>query len=147
MSWATAEQALADTGHTVATDVLSQASTVITLYAGVTEDMPTASITTRDRYWLRLATSYQAAWLASKPGYFDQRESHTDMSADNERVSRESEAQLMLAPLAARSLRNLSWIGTRSVRTTPPLPARLDFLNEASDVYGQWETIPGWPHP
>lgn len=142
MAWATVAQVLADTGYDVTEGDLALASGVIALYSGVTEDMPTAAIATRDRYWLRLATSYQAAWMRDKPGYFDQRESHTDMSADNERVSRESDAQLMLAPLAARSLRNLTWMGTRSVRTVPNgLPPRLDFLNEASDAYGTWSPL------
>lgn len=140
MSWVTEADALKYTGETIAPEDLEKASAVITIYAGVTEDQPTASIGARDRLWLAMATAYQAAWMPSKPGLLTQRESHADTSTDGTRVARESDSQIMLAPLAARTLKNLSWMGTRSTLIPSAVPApRSDFLNEAYDGAAGWK--------
>ena len=142
-AWATVEQALGFTGKTLTAAQLLAASSVITLYAGKTTDQPEDSITARDRYWLAMATSYQAVWQAARAGYLDQRESHVSQSADGVSVQREAPSDHMLAPLAARALRNLSWVGTRSHRVgvVGRLP-KGSFLAEEADAYHAWTPRP-----
>lgn len=142
-SWATVGQGLAFTGKTMTTEHLTLASSVITLYAGVTPDMPDDSITTRDRYWLAMATSFQAAWMPNRPGYLEHRETHTSQSADGVSIQREAPSDAMLAPLAARTLKNLSWIGTRSTYVGPAQPGpKGSFMSEAADQYHAWTPRP-----
>jgi hypothetical protein len=139
-SWATVGQALGFTNLVVTETELLMASSVITLYAGVTTDQEENTILPRDRYWLAMATSYQAVWMRSKPGLLEFRESHTDMSADGVRTAREAPSDVMLAPLAARTLRNLSWITGRDVSYQDMRTRRrmAGSLNEADDVYDAW---------
>lgn len=139
MSWATPEQALAFTGKEVTQPELDPASAMIDLYAGVSEDQPELSILAADRRWLAMACSYQAVWMRSKPGLLEYRESHTDSSADGVRTARSSDSDIMLAPLAARALRNLSWIGPRDVSYQDIRNVRRKgSLNEADDPYDAW---------
>ncbi len=142
-SWATVEQGIGFTGKTMTVEHLTLASSVVTLYAGVTPNMPAGSITNQDRYWLAMATAYQAAWMPSKSGYLEHRESHTSQSADGVSVQRTSDADIMLAPLAARTIRNLSWMGIRSVQIgrfgTRP---KGSFLAEEADAYHPWTPRP-----
>lgn len=143
MSWCTVDQGLGFTGKTMTVEHLTLASNVITLYAGVIPGQPDDSITTRDRYWLAMATAYQAAWMPAKPGYLEHRESHTSQSADGVSVQRESDSQNMLAPLAARTLKNLSWIGTRTTLVGPVLQyPKGSFLHEEGDPLHSWTPRP-----
>lgn len=139
MSWVTPEKALVYTGKALTTEQLDAASSIITIYAGVTEDQPEESISARDRTWLAMATAYQAAW--TKPGLLEYRESHTSTSADGVQVSRESDSQIMLAPLASRALRNLSWIGNATTSQLPLLPPKGSILSERADPYHTWKDL------
>lgn len=142
-SWCTVGQALGFTSKTLTAEQLTLGSGVITLYAGVTPDQPEDSITTRDRYWLAMATAYQSAWMAARAGYFDQRESHISQSADGVSVQRESGSDVTLAPLAARTLKNLSWMGTTSRLIVPDgVRPKGSFLAEEADAYHSWTPRP-----
>lgn len=143
MSWCTEAQALTWTGKTLTAGDLALASGIIDIYGGVTEDQPDTSITARDARWLAQATAYQAAWMDGKPGLLDQRESHTSTTADGVSVQRSSDSDVMLAPLAARCLRNLSWVGNRSTQTLPGLDRpKGSFTNEAGDEHNSWTPRP-----
>lgn len=139
MAWVTVEKALEYTGKTVTPEKLAEASGIITSYAGRLEDEPAEAITARDRVWLAMATAYQAAWM--KPGLLEQRESHTSASADGVSTQRESDAQIMLAPLAARCLRNLSWIGNTTTSQLPQLSPKGSILSERADAYHLWKPV------
>lgn len=145
MPWATIEQVTAMTGVTVDAVTLTQASAMIDTYAGVTEEMPEDSITARDRGHLRKATIWQSAWLSGKPGILTQRETARSTSADSVTITRRADVDVMLAPLAARELRNLSWYSTRSVIVPSigqrRLPPGINFLNEESDNYHPWRPV------
>lgn len=142
-SWCTTEQALGFTGKTMTETDLVLASGVITLHAGVMPDQPDDSITTRDRYWLAMATAYQAAWQPNRPGYLEHRESHVSQSADGVSVQRDSTSDIVLAPLAARTLRNLSWMGLRTTYLGPRVSGPPgSFLREDADQYHSWTPRP-----
>lgn len=126
------------TGKDLSQGALDAASSIVTLYAGVTEDQPEDSISPRDRVWLEMATAYQAAW--QKPGLLEQRESHTSTSADRVRVDRESDSQIMLAPLAARAIRSLSWVGNVTTTSAAFRPGG-SLLSESVDPYHAWKPL------
>jgi hypothetical protein len=142
-SWATASQALGFTGQTVTEAELSVASSLITLYSEADAAQAATSILDRDRYWLAAATSFQALWMRGKPGLLEFRESHTSSSADGVSTQRSKDTDIMLAPLAARALRNLSWIGARDIlyanRARRP---KGSFLSELHDPYDAWTSRP-----
>src|SRR6188474_204700 len=132
MAWTTPAQAQVWTGKTLDQDALEAASAIIAIYAGRVEEEPEEAITKVDRRWLAMATAYQAAWV--KPGLIEHRESHTSTSADGVQTARESDSQIMLAPLASRCLRNLSWVGTRTVDQRPLDHVKGSILSERGDA-------------
>lgn len=139
MSWVTPEKALVYTGLEVTQAELDLASAVVELYSGRLLEEPTAAITPLDRRWLAQATAYQAVWMRGKPGLLTHRESHTSTSADGVNVQRESDSQIMLAPLASRCLRNLSTIGNRSAQALPDLRPKGSIL--ATDDHPGWAPL------
>lgn len=141
MPWTTVQQVLDLTGETVTDQDVTVASAMIDTKAGTDEAMPTDAINPRDRRTLSRAAAWQAAWLASKPGLLTQRESTRQTSSAGVSDTRDADAQILYAPMALLELRNLSWFGTRTVDRGPVLPARVNFLNEASDVYGAWTPL------
>lgn len=114
MAWATADEVLDTTGVdvTLTPSVLAQAGSIINMHAGITDD---ATVYERDEYWLGQAVIWQTAWLAGQQAVAE-RSSMTTVSQEGLQVTYQDEAALVLAPLARRSLKNLSWMGTRSVR-------------------------------
>jgi hypothetical protein len=143
VSWVDEAQALLYTGLEVTPEELSLASGMITSYVGRSEEEPETSILAVDRRWLAMATAYQAAWLRGKPGLLEYRESHKSSSADGVQISRESDSQIMLAPMAARCLRNLSWVGNRTTYQGPmPFGPAVGALNEAVDRSHGWKPMP-----
>jgi hypothetical protein len=140
MAWATIADVLAVSGQDRDQAAVDLASSIITTYAGVSEDLPEDAISIKDREHLRRATSWEAAWLTPTrmATLVTERENAKSVSADTVRIERETPADAMLAPFAQRELKSLSWVGTRSTRTLPRDPRAvaydpMNFLNEASD--------------
>lgn len=154
MTWATvAETALitgmSTSGSATAADV-AMASEVITIYANVTESA-SAAIGARDLEWLRKATAWQAVWQKQQPGYATDRSVVASIMADGVREDfagfsvggTGGEWKIMLAPLAARALKNLSWKGSRTLRTDRvevPLGQNqvTGFLRDSGDALSSW---------
>lgn len=112
MSWATVAETANITGRTVTDATVTQAQFQIELFSGVTEEY---AIPRRDLRHLKLAVAYQAAWLA---GQIDV-STRTDVSQftqDEMSATYAHEDAVVLAPLAQRALRRLSWKGSRSVQ-------------------------------
>lgn len=145
MSWATAEQVEAITGRSVSAPDLAQADSVITIYCNRTPDA-SGCMGLRDLYWLRMATAWQAAWQSQQAGY-DSRSNAQAVTQDGMSIQRETEHSVTLAPLAARALKNLSWVGSRTIRTPNvrvPLGVDvIDFTQDASDAVSDWRELPG----
>jgi hypothetical protein len=141
--WASTDQVASVTGRTVTAEQLAQADSVITIYCNRTPDA-SASIGVRDLYWLRMATCWQAAWQTQQSGY-DSRNNAASIGQDGLSIQRVTEHSATLAPLAARALKNVSWIGSRTLRvpnvSVPPGTAVLDFTSEASDERSDWELL------
>lgn len=139
MGWATAANVLALTGKTVTDQVVLEASAVIDIYANRTE-AASGGMTPRDLGWLQRACAFQAAWMPTQPG-FHQRNAVAQITQDGLQIIYDKEWQISLAPLAARTLKNLSWKASRTVAVpsiTIPMGEAANFLNEASDWRTDW---------
>lgn len=141
-TWCSLADVTAVTGTTVPQEQLAAASSVITVYANRSPGA-VGSLLARDAYWLKQACAWQARWQAQQPGY-DQKSAVTSVNQDNVQVAYGAEWQIVLAPLAARALKNLSWKGSRSVRIHTGLSGSArDFTNEASDTASRWFPLGG----
>lgn len=144
MAWATAADVEEIVGRGVDASVLAQANSHICIFANRTPDAADG-IGERDLYWLKQAACWQAAWLDQQPAV-DGRSAHTSLSQDGLSVTHDAEYQITLAPLAARSLMNLSWKASRSIDVQPvtsgPTWPR-DFTNERSDDEHGWLPLEG----
>ena len=149
MTWATIADVSNVTGHTVTQVQLAAASDIVDMYANRTE-AASATIGSRDLHWLNRATVWQAVFLAEQPG-FDSRQivaRHRQEGVDVDHAGSSfvpKEYPVVLAPLAARALRNLSWKGSRTLRVpnvATPLGSQIDFTQEENDQYANWGTLP-----
>jgi hypothetical protein len=148
MSWATAADVLTLIGKTVSAADVLMASEQITIYANRTEEA-SATFGERDREWLRKATVWQAAFLAENPGV-ESRQIVATHQQGGVRVDHAGasfvprEYPVVLAPMAARALRNLSWKGSRTLRipnVATPLGSNIDFTLETSDDRSEWHPL------
>jgi hypothetical protein len=89
----------------------------IASHTGITTD---ATLHDRDAAWLLKAVIHQAIWLAGQPGN-QGRTSVTAVSQDGMSVTLQDATAVILAPRARRAIKNLSWMGTRSVRIEPKI--------------------------
>lgn len=139
MVWATASDVATVTGKTVtAENVAAAIGSVAVAIARTTDDV----LATRDLYWLKQAVCWQAAWLPDQPD-FTGRSDVSSVSQDGVAVTYADRESVVLAPLAKRAIRNLSWMKSRSVRPRNPfvdgwLPLTNNPLSEASDELEGW---------
>lgn len=112
--WCTAEQVAEITGATVTPDLRTRAALTIGTMVGLIEGVQRPDISDRDKHYLKLATAYQAAWMKNHPDLFD-REDVTSAGQDGESVSFRNVDSHVLAPLARKAIRRLSWRGKRMV--------------------------------
>ena len=144
--FATIAEVLALTGATVTTAQRSQAAVVIEMTTGLIEGTLEArsDISDRDRYWLRVACAYQAAWLLSQPDFLT-RDDVTSLSLDGQSASGKAD-WLVLSPLARRAMKRLSWRGTRTLYNEPTerdvdAAIRRHALDGSRDHPGEWMPI------
>lgn len=147
MAWATAEEVAEITGVTPSAEVLALAHQTIELKVGRLSE-GTAHITARDLRWLRRAVAYQAAWLPSQPDYLTRSETSGTVIQDGAHVNVTPSGQV-LAPLARRALKRLSWRGSRSVSmestlsgTRGPYHLGIDGVVSVFDYQGEpWQRL------
>lgn len=142
MSWATEAEVLALTGVEVTDDQIVQAQGLIDLYAGVVEGV--ADLTVRDTRLLRMATAYQAVWMASQIDVLS-RTAVRSLDQDGVRVVPADPADLFYAPLARQALAQLSWNrrnGTREVRPGGPWTYRT--VEEYAAAWMRDQTADRW---
>lgn len=113
-AWALLTDVTEITGVTVTAGQLAQAQAQIEVRIGRL-GAATSRIGTADLMWLKRAVSYQAAWLKANPDVVS-RMDVTQFNQDGASATVRGDG-LVLAPLAKRALRHVSWRGTRSVHT------------------------------
>lgn len=147
-AWTTTSKIRSITGSTVTEDDLAMAQGVIELYSGRTYagSQANASIRPKDLGWLEKAVAYQAIWQLSQPGYLT-RHAIKEVNQDGAQIiyagssEPNNTALIMLAPLANRALKNVSWLRSRTIRVKAPS------LGGSQESYGDYkrnDDHPGW---
>lgn len=142
MGWTTLADVQEITGKTdVTAEQLAAAESVITIYANRTPDTKDR-LTKRDQYWLAQASAWQAVWQREQAGH-EVRNGHASQTQDGVSVQHDTEHEIVLAPLAARAMKNLSWKADRVKRAAPFLsaPAAVLFPLESSDEGLDWRPL------
>lgn len=147
-SWASVADVTSTTGVTVDDADVLYAQGVIETYCGRTYEgsVVNDSIRPKDMVWLKKAVAYQAVWQVQQPGYYG-RHSIKEVNQDGAQViysgSSESNnsALVMLAPLAARALKNVSWMRSRTIRVKP---ASYEGPHLSYGDYKRNDDHPGW---
>lgn len=141
MVWALSSDVVDLLGASATASKLARANADITVYAN-RSPAASAGMRERDLYWLRMATCYQAVWLDQQVNV-DGRQAVDSLSQDGTSVNYAgAEWKVVLAPMAARSLRNLTWKATRTERPGADLLAIANgFLDESFDDDMAWEPL------
>jgi hypothetical protein len=145
-AWATAQQVDDTTGVSVTDAQLAQAQAAIEVFSN--RIYPDAErMRTRDLYWLGRAVAYQAAWLVGQFG-LDSRLDATQIQQDQVSTTLAGDG-LVLAPMAARALRKVSWMRSRTVHIRSAIegsgPIVGDALSYGSDDHMEWAPYTGGP--
>lgn len=107
--WATVGDIYEVTKKTVTQEDRTSAVRSLETMTGLIESVPREDMTDRDRHWLKLATAYQAAFMLDNPDIFS-RNDVTSAGQDGESAAFRNVDAHILAPLARKSIRRLSWM-------------------------------------
>jgi hypothetical protein len=143
-AWCTAADVTNATGVSVTDQQLAQAQADIEIFSGrVYED--TSRIRTRDLFWLGRAVARQAAWAAGQFG-LETRLDATQIQQDQVSTTLQGDG-LVLAPMAARALKRVSWMRSRTVHIRSAVegagPMIGDALSDGSDDRMVWTPYGG----
>jgi hypothetical protein len=143
-AWASAQDVIDTTGVTVTEQQLVQAQKNIEVFSNrIYPD--SERMRTRDLYWLGQAVAYQAAWLAGQFG-LETRLDATQIQQDQVSSTLTGDG-LVLAPMAARALRRVSWMRSRTVHIRSAIegagPIVGDPLTDGSDDHMVWAPYTG----
>lgn len=122
-TWASIGETQAYTGIAVSQDHLTMAQGMIELFSDVvynqTADASGAPIIGAKNFrLLKMATAYQAAWITEHPDLF----THTDIQSINQDgifYVHSNENSYLIAPMARRALKRLSWMRNKTIRIRP----------------------------
>lgn len=129
--WATVADVADLTGVTVTAATLKLGVSAIELHTGLIEQVERKKMSDRDRYWLKTAVCYQAAWIKAQPDYLE-RNAVASASQDGQSATAGNPDWLVLGPLARKAIKRLSFRGTRTAST---LEQRRRVVNINSDAY------------
>ena len=138
--WATLGDVADITGKTVTTSERGIAVRSLETMLGLIEAVERPDIPDRDRYWLRLATAYQAAFVHDNPDLFS-RADVTSASQDGESASFRNPDAHVLAPLARKAIRRLSWRGLTRSKDRAAQRGPLNILSEEYDDSLAWKPV------
>lgn len=139
--WATVKDVADVTGVTVTERERLIAVHSLESMIGLIEDVDKPDISGRDRHFLKLAVAYQAAFVKDNPDLFSGLDV-TSASQDGASATFRNADSHILAPLARKAVRRLSWRGlTRrndrdGYRQTPN-----DVLSEEYDDSLPWKSV------
>jgi hypothetical protein len=140
-AWANASDVINATGVNVTEQQLAQAQADIEIFSGrVYPDTP--RLRPRDVYWLGRAVARQAAWIAGQFG-LETRLDATQTQQDGVSTTLTGDG-LVLAPMAARALRRVSWMRSRTIHTRAPIEGFGlvgNVLQEGNDELEPWQPM------
>lgn len=130
------------TGVTLTPQQITFAQQILNMYSNYTPEASGFNMQPRDLMLLRYGLAYQAAWQVNQPGILA-RSGVDQISQDGLSTHWIDERDLMLSPLTKRSLKQLSWQKSRSLRARTPFiddqtPISSDPDAEANDLYERW---------
>ena len=131
--WASVADVVAKTGETVTEMHRTIAVGVLESVTGLIEEVERSDISDRDRYWLKLATCYQAAFVKNQPDLFS-REDVSSVTQDGASAAYRNPDSHLLSPLARKCLRRLSWRGIRALAPGGHGATRATGVDTASGV-------------
>lgn len=141
--WADTDDIATVTGKTVEDGDRNRAANVIELLTGAIEGVQRDDMSDRDRYWLKLAVAYEAVFIAATPD-FDERMAVASLSQDGMSMSAANPDATILAPLARKAIKRLSWRGPRGLnigRTGGIGGSITDVNSEAFDDSLPWHAL------
>ncbi len=142
-NWATTADVLALTGQTVTDAQITMAQGVMDVFSGTTIEAQ-AQHKVRDLRLLKMACAYQCVWQIAQIDVTS-RTDVTEVEQDGAKFKPAGPDALLLAPLAARCLRQLSWKRARSVRVCAGEHRYRNIEAYASAwLRDQTEITPGW---
>ena len=106
-AWATVDDVDDFTGVTVTEAVLLRAQDIVELFSGTTY-LATENISATNLRYLSRAVAYQAGWMSEHPDLYTHMDADS-ISQDGASMTPGNENASLLAPLATRYLRRLSW--------------------------------------
>lgn len=146
VSWGvTVTDVLNVTGQAVTVANVAMADSIVSIVANRTA-AASGGLSARDINAIQVAVCWQAAWIPSQPDLAG-RNQFDSLSQDGLSVQTSAQWAKYLAPLAARSLRNLSSKGARTDAVEPiHVPTGLGgaafFLTEEGDQFSSgWEEL------
>ena len=143
-NWATATDVDTYTGITATDAEVLRAQALIELFSGTTTDASDDGlISTRNLRHLKMAVAYQAAWMTMHPDVFTNVDLN-NISQDGVSATMQHDNAALLAPLALRCLRRLSWWNAPH-RAHKRFPASVNTGNRDSAVGD--DNIPWAPLP
>jgi hypothetical protein len=142
-AWANASDVINATGVTATEAQLAQAQSDIEIFSGrIYPDTP--RIRPRDLYWLGKAVARQAAWIVGQFG-LETRLDATQTQQDGVSSTLTGDG-LVLAPMAGRALKRVSWMRSRTVHARAPIEGFGlvgNVLSEANDDLEPWAPLGG----
>lgn len=107
-AWADAADVLRWTAQSVTDDDVSRAQDIVELNCGTTY-LATANISPKNLRHLNRAVAYQAGWAKLNPDLYTSRDVES-AGADGQNYQPGHESAHLIAPLARRHIRQLSWV-------------------------------------
>jgi hypothetical protein len=122
-TWATISETLAYTRISVEQEDVEAAQAMIELFSDVVYEQTvdtsgTNLIGAKNLRLLKMAVAYQAAWMTQHPDLF----THTDIQSINQDgifYVHSHENSYLIAPMARRALKRLSWMRNKNIRIRP----------------------------
>lgn len=134
------------TGQSATLQQVNMAQQVLNQFSNYTPESSGFNMQPNDLHLLRYAVAYQAVWQKNQPGLLMQsniKQLSQDGLSSTLNTDEGTDRALMLAPLATRCLKQLSWQKSRSLRVRTPFiddqtPISSDPDAEANDLYERW---------
>lgn len=116
-TWATVQDVLTYSGVSVTDAQLAIAAGTVDIAAARTYD-DVSRVGSRDRYWLKLAVCYQAAWFTAQYDAFTRMD--IDALGQTRSMTHFGPNAMILAPFAKKALKRVSWLKSRSLHVQSP---------------------------
>lgn len=140
MAWATIADVKAVTGLEPTAEQLAMAVFTLETMTGLIEAVDRPDITDRDRHWLKLAACYQTRFVIENPDLFS-RLDVTSAAQDGQSANFRNPDAHLLAPLARKSIRRLSWRALTRPGDRAPREAANNVLSEEYDDSLAWKRV------